>query len=77
MPQGLEEAEQQFQKERTELDGLQMSQLSVKSSKTHEEESGEGEEGSVFQLRVDRRMVAILQDALYKCEQVITLTAER
>ncbi|XP_030585485.1 limbin [Archocentrus centrarchus] len=72
---GLEEAEQQFQKERTELDGLQKSQLSVKSSKTHQEDSGEEE--SVFQLHMDCRMVAILQDALYKCEQVITLMAER
>ncbi|XP_019108891.2 limbin isoform X2 [Larimichthys crocea] len=78
---GLEEAEQQLQKERTELDGLQMSQSSIKSNPTQKEDYDEGEEDSeqerLFQLRQDCRMTSILQEALYKCEEVFTLLAER
>ncbi|KAL3977978.1 catechol O-methyltransferase [Sarotherodon galilaeus] len=78
---GLEEAEQHLQEERTELDSLQMSQPAIKSSKTHQEDSGVGDENreqeTVFQLQTDCRMVAILQDALYKREQVTSLMAER
>ncbi|XP_070759027.1 limbin-like [Enoplosus armatus] len=79
---GLEEAEQQLQKERTELDGLQTSPESrVESNSTQREDSDEGEEESeeerLFQLQQDCRMTSILQEALYKCEEVITVLAER
>ncbi|XP_026024262.1 limbin isoform X2 [Astatotilapia calliptera] len=78
---GLEEAEQQLQEERTTLDSLQMSQPTIKSSKTHQDDSGVGDENceqeTVFQLQTDCRMGAILQDALYKREQVTSLMAER
>ncbi|XP_005731372.1 limbin isoform X2 [Pundamilia nyererei] len=78
---GLEEAEQQLQEERTTLDSLQMSQPTIKSSKTHQDDSGVGDENceqeTVFQLQTDCRMGAILQDALYKHEQVTSLMAER
>lgn len=81
MPQGLEEAEQQLQKERTELDGMQMSRPRVESNPTQREDSDEGEEESeedrLFQLQQDCRMTSILQEALYKSDQVITLLAER
>uniref|UniRef100_A0A3P8RZM6 EvC ciliary complex subunit 2 n=1 Tax=Amphiprion percula TaxID=161767 RepID=A0A3P8RZM6_AMPPE len=62
---GLEEAEQQLQKERSELDSLLASQ------------PRDSEEGNVFQLQLDCRMTFILQEAFCKCEQVITLMAER
>ncbi|XP_044036940.1 limbin-like isoform X2 [Siniperca chuatsi] len=78
---GLDEAEQQLQKERTELDGRQMSPFRVESNPTQREDSDKGEEGSeaerLFQLQQDCRMTSILQEALYKCEEVITLLAER
>ncbi|XP_070701413.1 limbin-like [Pempheris klunzingeri] len=73
---GLEEAEQQLQKERIELDGLQMSQSNPTKREDSEGEE-ESEEGRLFQLRQDCRMTSILQEALYKCEEVITLLAER
>ncbi|XP_071350380.1 limbin-like [Trachinotus anak] len=78
---GLEETEQQLQKERSELDGLEMSQARVESKKTCREDSDEREEDNeeerVFELQQDCRMTSILQEALYKCDQVITLLAER
>ncbi|XP_069014280.1 limbin-like [Embiotoca jacksoni] len=78
---GLEEAEQQLQKERTELDSLWVSRPRVESRKTHHEDSDEGEEDweeeNIFELHPDCRMTSILQEALYKCEQVVTLMAER
>ncbi|XP_073323560.1 limbin-like [Pagrus major] len=78
---GLEEAEQQLQKERTELDGLQMSQSRVKSIPMQRDESDEGEEESeeerLFLVRQDCRMMSILQEALYKREEVVTWSAER
>ncbi|XP_037346800.2 limbin-like [Pungitius pungitius] len=78
---GLEEAQQQLQKERRELDALQRSRSTVESNPTHREDPGEVEEGSeqekVFQLRQDCRMTSILQEALYKRDQVTTLLAER
>lgn len=59
------------------MDSLQMSQ----SNPTQREDSDEGEEESVegrlFQLRQDCRMTSILQEALYKCDEVITLLAQR
>ncbi|XP_017278421.1 limbin [Kryptolebias marmoratus] len=76
---GLQEAEQQLQTERKELDSLQMSRPGVASSKIHQDGS-EGEDTSgeddVFQLQVDRRMAAILHEALHKREQVVALMAE-
>ncbi|XP_069567455.1 limbin-like [Brachyistius frenatus] len=78
---GLEEAEHQLQKERTELDSLWVSRPRVESRKTHHEDSDEGEEEweeeNIFELHPDCRMTSILQEALYKCEQVVTLMAER
>eukprot|EP00064_Thunnus_orientalis_P006261 superscaffoldBa00000646_g6277 len=78
---GLEEAEQQLQKERTDFSSLEISPLRLKTNQTHRDNSDEGDEGSeeerLFQLRQDCRMVFILQEALYKCNQVITLLAER
>ncbi|XP_061583759.1 limbin-like isoform X2 [Cololabis saira] len=74
---GLEEAEQQLQKE---MDGLHMPQSGVVLSKIHQEVS-EGEEPSeeddVFHLQSEYRMMFILQQALQKCEQVIALTIDR
>ncbi|CAK6958223.1 limbin-like isoform X1 [Scomber scombrus] len=78
---GLDEAEQQLHKERTDFDSLEMSPLRVKANQTNQDDSDEGEEGGeeerLFQLRQDCRMMFILQEALYKCDQVITLLAER
>ncbi|XP_076601810.1 limbin-like [Chaetodon auriga] len=78
---GLEEADQQLQKERTELAVLQMSQSRLRSNPTQREASDEGEEEReeerLFQLRQDCRMTSILQEALYKCEEVMALLAER
>lgn len=58
-----------------------MSQSSIKSNPTQKEDYDEGEEDSeqerLFQLRQDCRMTSILQEALYKCEEVFTLLAER
>ncbi|XP_076005966.1 limbin-like [Genypterus blacodes] len=83
---GLEEAEQQLQRERTELATLQPG---VESSRAPRGDSGEGEEESeeeqeeqeeerrLFKLQQDCRMASIIQEALYKCEQVITLLADR
>ncbi|KAM4588126.1 limbin-like isoform 1-T1 [Odontesthes bonariensis] len=77
---GLEEAEQQLQKERTELDSLQTSEHGQVPSRIHQEVS-EGEEDSkrddVFQLQSDGRMTSILQEALHKCEQVTALMVGR
>ncbi|XP_026163796.1 limbin isoform X2 [Mastacembelus armatus] len=74
---GLEEAEQQLQKERTELGSLDR----VRSNKTHGQDSDEGEDdgekAKVFWLQQDCRMVSVLQEALYKCGQIISLLAER
>ncbi|KAM9759636.1 limbin-like [Menidia menidia] len=76
---GLEEAEEQLQKERTELDSQQTSEPGRALSKIHQD-IPEGEEdsqrGVVFQLQSDCRMASILHEALHKCEQVITLMAE-
>nr|XP_040059349.1 limbin-like isoform X2 [Gasterosteus aculeatus aculeatus] len=78
---GLDEAQQQLQKERRELDVLQRSRSKVESNPTQSGDSGDVEEGSelekLFQLRPDCRMTSILQEALYKRDQVITRLAER
>uniref|UniRef100_A0A8C4DPK6 EvC ciliary complex subunit 2 n=1 Tax=Dicentrarchus labrax TaxID=13489 RepID=A0A8C4DPK6_DICLA len=72
---GLEEAEEQLQKEKAELNGLQMYQSRVEPNPMQGEE--EGEEERIFQLWQDCRMTSILQEALYKCESAVTLLAER
>lgn len=63
------------------MDSLEMSQARVESHKTRREDSDEREEDNeeegVFQLQQECRMTSILQEALYKCDQVITLLAER
>ncbi|KAM3877935.1 limbin-like [Diretmus argenteus] len=78
---GLEEADQQLQKERTELDCLETAQPRDKPTRAEPEDSDEeavdGEEERLFQVQRDRRMAIILQEALYKCDQVITVLTER
>lgn len=58
-----------------------MSPLRLEANQTQRDDSDEGEECGeeerLFHIRQDCRMVFILQEALYKCEQVITLLAER
>uniref|UniRef100_A0A3P9MW87 EvC ciliary complex subunit 2 n=1 Tax=Poecilia reticulata TaxID=8081 RepID=A0A3P9MW87_POERE len=70
----LEEAEQQLQSERTELD-----RLGVPSHKIQTVFEGEEarEEDDVFEVQPDCSMTSILQDALHKSEQVVALTFER
>ncbi|XP_075952025.1 limbin-like [Anarhichas minor] len=68
---GLEEAEQQLHKERTE-------RSRVESSPAQRGDSEEGsEEERLFQLQQDCRMTSILQEALYKSDQITALLAER
>nr|XP_046240301.1 limbin-like isoform X2 [Scatophagus argus] len=76
---GLEEAEQQLQKERTEMGGLRVYQSRVESNAGQNCDEGEeeNEEERLFQVRQDCRMTSILQEALYKREEVDTLLAER
>lgn len=75
---GLEEAEQQLQKEVTVLDGLQMSPSRVPTQREDPDEGeGESEEERMFQVQRDCRMTFILQGALYKSDQVLALLAER
>lgn len=70
--QALEEAEQQLQREGTELEGLLTAQAGLRA--THS--VGEEEE-RLFHVQRDCRMASIVQDALYKREQVLSLLAER
>ncbi|XP_033939276.1 limbin-like [Pseudochaenichthys georgianus] len=75
---GLEEAEQQLQKEVKVLDGLQMSPSRVPTQREDPDEGeGESEEERMFQVQRDCRMTFILQGALYKSDQVLALLAER
>lgn len=71
--QALEEAEQQLQRERTELEGLLIAQARLRAT----ESVGEEEEARLFHVQRDCRMASIVQDALYKQEQVLSLLAER
>ncbi|XP_058488255.1 limbin-like [Solea solea] len=76
---GLEEAEQQLQKDKTEFCGLEISQGRIELNRTHTEdfdESSEEDKEGMFQLQQDCRMSSILQEALFKCDQVIALLAE-
>lgn len=75
MSQALEEAEQRLQKERTELEDLLTSRAGRKSDPAAD--SDEREEERLFQVQRDCRMASIIQDALYKREQVISLLTER
>uniref|UniRef100_A0A8C6NU16 EvC ciliary complex subunit 2 n=1 Tax=Nothobranchius furzeri TaxID=105023 RepID=A0A8C6NU16_NOTFU len=72
---GLEEAEQ-LQMKRSMLDSPQMSQLGEVSSQIHHGEE-KSEKDDMFQLQLDCRMTVILQEALHKCEQVLTWMLER
>ncbi|XP_029989474.1 limbin isoform X2 [Sphaeramia orbicularis] len=74
---GLEEAEQQLQKEKTQLDSLDITQHGPDPNQAQQQDSTEGEEERLFELQQDCRMVAVLQEALHKCDQVISLLAER
>lgn len=74
------EAEQHLQMEKKELDGVLTSQPGVASSQIHQdcsEVEETSEEDDVFQLQADRRMEAILHEALHKREQVLTLMLGR
>ena len=78
MLQGLEEAEQQLQKEVKVLDDLQMSPSRVPTQREDPDEGeGESEEERMFKVQRDCRMTFILQGALYKSDQVLALLAER
>eukprot|EP00066_Takifugu_rubripes_P023200 XP_011612466.1 PREDICTED: limbin isoform X1 [Takifugu rubripes] len=68
----LEEAEQQLQRERAELQGLLTAQAGPRAT-----DSGGEEEERLFHVQRDCRMASIIQDALYKREQVLALLAER
>lgn len=70
--QALEEAEQQLQRERAELEGLLTAQAGLRAT----DSVGEEEE-RLFHVQRDCRMASIIQDALYKREQVLSLLAER
>ncbi|KAF3855974.1 hypothetical protein F7725_016697 [Dissostichus mawsoni] len=75
---GLEEAEQQLQKEVKVLDGLQMSPSRVPTQREDPDEGeGESEEERMFKVQRDCRMTFILQGALYKSDLVLALLAER
>ncbi|KAM4613703.1 limbin-like [Polymixia lowei] len=82
---GLEEADQQLQKERTGLDRLVTALPRDKPARDPEdsgavedvEEEEGGEEERLFQVQRDCRMATILQEAFYKCEQVLALLNER
>ncbi|XP_068598264.1 limbin-like [Brachionichthys hirsutus] len=78
---GIEEAEQQLQKERTELDDMVASQSRVETNVVRREDSDVGEDESqeerLFQVRKDCRMETILQEALYRRGEVEALLAER
>lgn len=79
MPQALKEAEQQLQKERTELDSLLISQSRAVSNPKQDSDEGEEEteEEGLFQVQHDWQMTPIIQSALYKREEVVALLAER
>ncbi|KAM6946918.1 limbin-like isoform 1-T1 [Lycodopsis pacificus] len=68
---GLEEAEQQLHKERTERSRVESSP----AQRGHSEEGSEEER--LFQLQQDCRMTSILQEALHKSDQITALLAER
>ncbi|XP_041639438.1 limbin-like isoform X2 [Cheilinus undulatus] len=78
---GLEEAEQQHLKEKAELDGQRLCKSNAGSSPTQSDDSDEQEEESkeerLYQLQQDCRMSSILQEALYKYEEVNSVLAER
>lgn len=75
MSQALEEAEQRLQKERTQLEDL----LTSRAGPRPDPGSGsdQREQERLFQVQRDSRMASIIQDALYKREQVTLLLAER
>lgn len=77
----MEEAERQLQKERTELDELQTPQSRVESKPVRGDGSdvgkNESQEERLFQVHQGCRMVSILQEALYRHEEAMTLFAKR
>ncbi|KAM9408114.1 limbin-like [Pholidichthys leucotaenia] len=78
---GLLKAEQQLQEEMTELSILPISssilEFGNKCRNDTDEQVEESEEENLFYLQPECRMASLIQDALNKCEQVITLMAER
>lgn len=72
-PQGLEEAEEQLQ---AHFNSPDITQPKVDPNKTSQAGS-EGVDEKLFEVQQDCRMVAILQEALHKCEQVMAVLAER
>lgn len=75
LPQALKEAEQELQKERTELDSLLISQS--KAASNPKQDSDEGEEEGLFRVQCDWQMASIIQSALFKREEVVALLAEK
>lgn len=75
--QALEEAEEQMQREwREELDGLNERRPAVESSLAAQSEGG-GEEERLLEVQQECRMTAIVQEALSKRDEVVTLLTER
>lgn len=70
---GLEEAEEQLQ---AHFNSPDITQPKVDPNKTSQAGS-EGVDEKLFEVQQDCRMVAILQEALHKCEQVMAVLAER
>lgn len=71
----------QLQRERAEMDCLESGQPQDNPLRdpddSDEEEEDEGEEERLFYVQCDCRMATILQEALYKCDQVTSLMNER
>lgn len=79
MLQALEEAEHELQKERTELITHLKSQSILKLDPVvdSDESQEQNEEERLFKVQQDCRMASIIQGALNKREEVITLLAKR
>lgn len=75
MSQALEEAERRLQKERTELEDLLTSRAGPQWPPGADPD--QRDQDRLFQVQRDCRMASIIQDALYKREQVVLLLAER
>lgn len=75
LSQALEEAEQRLQKERTQLEDLLTSRAGPGSGPGSD--SDQRQQERLFQVQRDCGMASIIQDALYKQEQVMLLLAER
>ncbi|XP_024125410.1 limbin isoform X2 [Oryzias melastigma] len=73
--QDLQEAEQHLEKD--ELQSCESGVPSGRSCHKEPEEEECSDEDEQFQLRSDAMMTTVLQEALHKCERVLTLMTER